>query len=87
MRTKRPPLILLDLGLPPSPRRGEEGLRALGEILAFDRGAKVIVVTGNQDRKYALKAIGEGAFDYFLKPADIEELKTVLKRALHIASL
>jgi two-component system NtrC family response regulator len=87
VRTDRPPLILLDLGLPPSSRRGEEGLRALGEILAFDQGAKVIVVTGNQDRGYALKAIGQGAFDYFLKPADIEELKTVLKRALHIASL
>jgi two-component system NtrC family response regulator len=87
VRTDRPTLILLDLGLPPSPRRGEEGLRALGEILAFDREAKVIVVTGNQDREYALKAIGQGAFDYFLKPADIDELKTVLKRALHIASL
>ena len=87
VRTDRPPLILLDLGLPPSPRRGEEGLRALGEILVFDREAKVIVVTGNQDREYALKAIGQGAFDYFLKPADIDELKTVLKRALHIASL
>jgi two-component system NtrC family response regulator len=87
VRKDRPPLILLDLGLPPSPRRGEEGLRVLGEILAFDRGAKVIVVTGNQDREYALKAIGQGAFDYFLKPADIDELKTVLKRALHIAAL
>jgi two-component system NtrC family response regulator len=87
VRSDRPTLVLLDLGLPPSPRRGEEGLRALGEILAFDREAKVIVVTGNQDREYALKAIGQGAFDYFLKPADIEELKTVLKRALHIASL
>jgi two-component system NtrC family response regulator len=87
VRTDRPPLILLDLGLPPSPRRGEEGLRALGEILAFDPGTKVIVVTGNQDREYALKAIGQGAFDYFFKPADIGELKTVLKRAIHIASL
>jgi two-component system NtrC family response regulator len=87
VKTERPLLIVLDLGLPPSPRRGEEGLRALGEILSFDREAKVIVVTGNQDREYALKAIGEGAFDYFLKPADIDELKTVLIRALHIASL
>lgn len=87
LKTNRPALIVLDLGLPPSPRRGEEGLHALGEILRFDPEAKVIVVTGNQDREYALKAIGQGAFDYFLKPADIEELKTVLKRALHIASL
>jgi two-component system NtrC family response regulator len=87
VRAKRPPLILLDLGLPPSPRRGEEGLRALEEILTFDREAKVIVVTGNQDRGNALKAIGLGAFDYFLKPADIDELKSVLKRALHIQTL
>jgi two-component system NtrC family response regulator len=87
VKTDLPPLILLDLGLPPSPRGGEEGLRALVEILAFDRGAKVIILTGNQDRENALNAIGQGAFDYFLKPADIEELKTVLKRALHIASL
>jgi two-component system NtrC family response regulator len=87
VRMDRPPLVLLDLGLPPSPRRGEEGLRALGEILAFDRETKVIVVTGNQDRGYALKAIGQGAFDYFLKPADIDELKIVLKRALHIQTL
>lgn len=87
LKSDRPTLVLLDLGLPPSPRRGEEGMRALGEILAFDPEAKVIVVTGNQDREYALEAIGQGAFDYFLKPADIEELKTVLKRAFHIASL
>lgn len=87
VRTDRPTLILLDLGLPPSPRRGEEGLRALGEILAIDRETKIIVVTGNQDREYALKAIGQGAFDYFLKPAEIDELKTVLKRAHYIASV
>ena len=87
IRAKRPPLILLDLGLPPAPRQGEEGLKVLGEILAFDRDAKVIVVTGNQERENALRAIGQGAFDYFLKPADIDELKTVLRRALHIASL
>jgi len=87
VKTDRPPLILLDLGLPPSPRRAEEGLRVLGEILAFDREAKVIILTGNQERKNALEAIGRGAFDYFLKPADVDELKTVLKRALHITSL
>ncbi len=87
VRAKRPPLILLDLGLPPAPREADEGLKTLGEILVSDRQAKVIVVTGNMDRKNALTAVGLGAFDYFLKPADIDELKTVLKRALHIASL
>lgn len=62
-------------------------MKTLGEILAFDREVKVIVVTGNQDRENALKAIGQGAFDFFLKPADIDELKTVLKRALNIFML
>jgi len=87
LRAKRPPLVVLDLGLPPAPREGKEGLKALGEILVFDRQAKVVVVTGNQDRANAVKAVGLGAFDFFLKPADIDELKAVLRRAVHIATL
>ena len=87
VKAKKPPLILLDLGLPPSPRSAEEGLKALEEILSEDRDAKVIVVTGNQERTNALKAIEKGAFDYFTKPPDMEEVRVVLKRALHILSL
>jgi two-component system, NtrC family, response regulator len=84
VNAKRPPLILLDLGLPPNPRGAEEGLRCLKELLRIDPGTKVIVVTGNQEKGNALTAIEQGAFDYFLKPADIEELKVVLKRAWNI---
>ena len=87
VKANKPPLILLDLGLPPSPRSAEEGLKALEEILSEDRDAKVIVVTGNQERTNALKAIEKGAFDYFTKPPDMEEVRVVLKRALHILSL
>ena len=47
----------------------------------------MIVVTGNQEKGNALKAIEQGAFDYFLKPADIDEVKVVLKRALNIFRL
>jgi two-component system, NtrC family, response regulator len=82
-----PPLVLLDLGLPPSPRTADEGIRCLRDILRIDASVKVIVVTGNQERENALKAIEQGAFDYFLKPAEMEELKVVLKRALHLAGL
>ena len=87
MRLDHPPLILLDLGLPPSPRTAEEGLRCLKELLRIDPGAKVVVVTGNQAKGNALKAIELGAFDYFLKPADFGEVKIVLKRALNIFRL
>ena len=86
-RLEKPPLVLLDLGLPPFPRTAEEGLRCLKELLRLDPGTKVIVVTGNQAKENALKAIEHGAFDYFLKPADFEEVKVVLKRALNIFHL
>src|SRR4030065_1797608 len=87
VKANKPPLILPDRGLPPSPRSAEEGLKALEEILSEDRDAKVIVVTGNQERTNALKAIEKGGFDYFTKPPDLEEVRVVLKRALHILSL
>ena len=87
MRQDAPPLVLLDLGLPPAPRTAEEGLRCLKDLLRIDPGAKVIVVTGNQAKENALKAIELGAFDYFLKPADFEEVQVVLKRALNIFRL
>jgi two-component system NtrC family response regulator len=70
---EKPSLVLLDLGLPPDPRGPEEGLRCLKELLTIDPGTKVVVVTGNQEKGNALRAIEQGAFDYFLKPADIDE--------------
>ena len=80
-------LVLLDLGLPPSPRTADEGLRCLKELLLLDSSAKVVVVTGNQEKENALKAIEMGAFDFFLKPASLDDVKVVLRRALHIAGL
>jgi two-component system NtrC family response regulator len=87
MKPNKPPLVLLDLGLPPSPRTAEEGLKCLKDLLWIEPGTKVIVITGNQAKENALKAIEMGAFDYFLKPADFEEVKVVLKRALNIYHL
>lgn len=87
MRLQKPSLIALDLGLPPIPRGAEEGLKTLGEILVMDRQAKVIVITGNHEKANALKAIAQGAFDFFAKPADLQELKVVLKRAVLLSNL
>jgi two-component system NtrC family response regulator len=87
MKQARPDAVLLDLGLPPAPRDATEGLQALGELLAADRQAKVIVITGNHDRANALLAVEQGAFDFFSKPADLQEVRVVLKRALRLAQL
>ena len=47
----------------------------------------MIVITGNEDREYALRAIGQGAHDFFQKPIQLDELKVILRRALHVAQL
>ncbi|MGH9362914.1 MAG: response regulator, partial [Thermoanaerobaculia bacterium] len=83
----RPDLVILDLGLPPHPRDAREGLAALEEILRAERGAKVVIISGNADRENALKAVTLGACDFFSKPVDLAELKVVLGRALFLIEL
>jgi two-component system NtrC family response regulator len=84
---QKPPVVLLDLGLPPSPGTPEEGLASLSDILARDNQTKVIIISGQGERTNALQAIGAGAYDFLTKPVDIEVLKLLLKRAYHVASL
>jgi two-component system, NtrC family, response regulator len=86
-RSSRPAVVLLDLGLPPKPGSPEEGLAALSEILALDRLAKVIIVTGQGEKEVALQAVGAGAYDFLCKPIDMDELKLVLRRCFHVAGL
>jgi two-component system NtrC family response regulator len=83
----RPQVVLLDLGLPPRPAEPVEGLAALSEILSQDSLVKVIIISGQGEKANALQAIGAGAYDFLPKPADLEVLKLLLKRAFHIASL
>ena len=86
-QTHHPMVVLLDLGLPPRPGDPDEGLATLSDILSLERLAKVIVITGQAEKSVALRAIGSGAYDFLCKPADMEELKLVVRRALHIATL
>ncbi len=86
-RERRPPLVLLDLGLPPSPADPTEGLATLNELIAEDRLVKVIIVSGQGERANAMRAVGQGAWDFVGKPVDMEELKAILRRAWHVAKL
>ena len=86
-KTEHPGVVLLDLGLPPNPGGPEEGLTALGEILSLDNLVKVIILSGQSEKENALRAIGQGAYDFLTKPPEIEELKVVLKRAFHLGTL
>lgn len=86
-RTFRPPVVLLDLGLPPQPGTPDEGLATLSELLATDSLAKVVIVTGQGEKDAALQAIGAGAYDFLGKPVETDEMKLLLKRCFHVANL
>ena len=83
----KPPVVTLDLGLPPDPANASEGLATLEEILSIAPDTKVIVVTGNDDRENAVRAIGMGAYDFYQKPIDIDVLKLIVERAYHLFEL
>jgi two-component system NtrC family response regulator len=75
LKRVKPPVITLDLGLPPKPQDSQVGMELLGKILQLEPGSKVVVVTGNNERENALRAISHGAWDYYQKPIDITELR------------
>ena len=87
IESEHPPLVTLDLGLPPHPEDTSEGLKLLAQILRYDPSTKVIVVTGNPEKAAALEAISLGAHDFFTKPIEIDELKAILKRAYYVYTL
>ncbi|HEY4300856.1 MAG TPA: PEP-CTERM-box response regulator transcription factor [Candidatus Didemnitutus sp.] len=86
-RGARPPVVLLDLGLPPQPGTPVEGLAALAELIGIDALAKVVIVSGQSEKHAALQAVGAGAYDFLNKPVEIPELKLLLKRCYHLYQL
>jgi two-component system NtrC family response regulator len=87
VRRFEPAVITMDLGLPPQPDDPTEGLRLLAEIHGLTPAAKVIVLTGQNDRGNALRAIGLGAFDFCTKPFEPELLTWTIDRAFRVHEL
>lgn len=84
---ERSRVVLLDLGLPPKANEPDEGLATLDEIISLDPLVKVIIISGQSEKKNAIRAVGAGAYDFLVKPIEMEELKLVLRRAVHVANL
>jgi two-component system NtrC family response regulator len=87
VRRYTPSIVLLDLGLPPDPANASEGLKALEQIRSQAPEIKVIVVTGNDERKNALQAIAMGAYDFYQKPVDADVLRLLVDRAYNLYTL
>jgi two-component system NtrC family response regulator len=84
VRAHEPAVVTLDLGLPPDADGTGEGFAALEEMLRLKPGIKVIVATGHGARESATRAIALGAYDFYNKPVDIDELGLIVARAFHL---
>ena len=82
-----PPVAVMDLGLPPDPDGVSEGFATLADVLRINPRTKIIVVTGNGERKHALRAVAAGAYDFCEKPFEIEVLRTIIERGLNLHRL
>ncbi len=87
LKKHQPPVITVDLGLPPDPDGPSEGLATIEEILSVAPNVKVIVVSGNEDRQNAVNAVASGAYDFFQKPIDTNLLNQIVTRAYHVYEL
>ena len=87
LRVYEPAVVTLDLGLPPDPDGTAEGFTALSEMLALKPDTKVIVASGHGAHESALRAIALGAYDFYRKPIDIDELGLIVSRAFRLHAL
>jgi len=84
LRAHEPAVVTLDLGLPPDPDGVSEGCATLETMLALKPGTKVIVASGHGARESALRAISSGAYDFYQKPVDIDQLGLIVRRAFQL---
>ena len=87
LRRYEPAVVTMDLGLPPNPDDPTVGLQLLEEMHGLAPDTKVIVLTGQNDRANALKAIGLGAHDFCAKPFEPEFLSWTIDRAFRVNEL
>ena len=81
-----PQLALVDLGLPPSPHRPDEGFQLIADLLAHSPAMKILVLSGQNDAANARHARALGAAEFVAKPCDPESLKKILLHALAFRS-
>ncbi len=87
LRAQEPDVVTLDLGLPPDPDGATEGFKALEEMLKLVPNLKIIVASGHGEQNSAMRAVAAGAWDFYQKPVDIDELHLIVSRALHVHKL
>ncbi len=82
-----PELALVDLGLPPSPHRPDEGFQLITDLLAHSASMKILVLSGQSDESNARYARTLGAVEFIAKPCEPEVLKSMLAKAMRMAAV
>lgn len=77
-----PALALIDLGLPPTPHRPDEGFALIADILAHAPETRIVVLSGQSDELNARHARALGATEFVAKPADPDYLRNLIRRVL-----
>ncbi len=75
-------LIISDVRMP-----GMSGLELLGKVRALEGAVPMVLVTAHGNERLAVEAIKQGAYDYFRKPFELEEVLAVVRRALGASRL
>ena len=73
IKTNRPDLVLLDINMP-----GMSGMELLERIMVVEPEMPVAMVTAVWDADEAKRAREAGAYDYIVKPVDLEYLRTAI---------
>ena len=79
-----PQLALIDLGLPPTPHRPDEGFKLINELIAYSASIKIMVLSGQDEETNARHARTLGAIEFIAKPCEPEKIKALLQKALQI---
>jgi DNA-binding NtrC family response regulator len=77
-----PTLALVDLGLPPNTHRPDEGLAVIRKLSQMHPSTRVLVLSGQDNKKHVFQAKEDGAVDFISKPCDIAEIRVRLKQQI-----
>jgi len=78
LSSEKPDLVIMDIRMPGK----MDGLDALVEMKKIDPDVYVIIMTAYGNMQTAIKAMQSGAYDYIIKPLDLDQVKITIDKAL-----
>ena len=87
LQRERVDVVICDLHLPPDLEGIEEGLAVVEAARGERPAVPVVVITGSDNKQAALEAVRRGAYGFFEKPFDEEEVSHIVAQAARLRCL